>query len=189
MSTSNDIDLFLSELTLKQKEYITEEYALLSDTWPILGIIEEHCLLTSSRDNDGVVKSELDLVDDDEEKKNDNVDVDVDDDDDCNESEWIDCDIALNLNEYKDIFCGYCVKPNYALRHRRSALEFDVAKGKFNMFRDACYLMKNINLPFKHLCCYILYVIRIENLESGMYLLFPKHATKYEDIYKNTWKT
>eukprot|EP01084_Bolivina_argentea_P296927 511463_1 len=52
------------------------------------------------------------------------------------------------------------------------------------MFRDACFLMKNINFPFKKLCCYILYVIRIENIESGMYLLFPKHATKYENIYK-----
>eukprot|EP01084_Bolivina_argentea_P298807 514981_1 len=41
----NDIDILSNDCVLNKKEYITECYAELSDTWPILGIIQKHCLL------------------------------------------------------------------------------------------------------------------------------------------------
>ena len=106
--------------------------------------------------------------------------------DDCDDekspNEWIDCDVGLN--DHNAVVSEYVNAPNYALRHRRSALEFVAVYNSFDTLKSSCYLMKNVQLPYGYLCVYILYVLRIESVESGIYLLFPKHAKKHEQIWK-----
>eukprot|EP01083_Nonionella_stella_P144267 450121_1 len=99
-------------------------------------------------------------------------------DDNAMSTQWKKCNVSLNME------MDYSIAPNYVLRHRRSALEFIVYRAPFAVLKNACFVMKNIDFPFKHLCCFILYVIRVEEIDSGLYLLFPKHAQKYENIYK-----
>eukprot|EP01083_Nonionella_stella_P238668 836175_1 len=145
------IDLLSNTWALKKKEYVTDSYEELGASWPILGLVEKHCLLASE-----------------DEKQNDNA----------MSTQWKKCNVSLNME------MDYSIAPNYVLRHRRSALEFIVYRAPFAVLKNACFVMKNIDFPFKHLCCFILYVIRVEEIDSGLYLLFPKHAQKYENIYK-----
>ena len=171
-SDGDDIDWLSKDCRLEMNAFVTETYPPLGAVWPILGVLESAVFNLSD-----------DCRDEEEQKHGDSEQAISDHDRSGLTAEWIPCDLAIHESVSKEAFSGYIVPPNYALRHRRSALEFVPQTGAFKVFREACVLMRNVKVPFGYLCCYILYVIRVDNVQSGLYLLFPKHAVKYEAIY------
>ena len=128
---------------------MTENFAELGEIWPILGVVHEQCFFN-------------DDVESEEEKGA------------AQKSSWLSCDTAIDDTFSR--FPSHCVSAELALRHRRSALSFVPKSMAFAVFGDACALLFHSTLPFERVRCFVIYVIRVDAVPSGLYLLFPKNA-------------
>ena len=145
---------------------IHEMYPENGAIWPIIGILSNKALLSSNKLEINSNTMNADVLD----------------------KKWLTCNINNNDCKY-----DYKTCINYALRHRRSALEYYKDKNKqrfsYDEFIGYINILYNPMIPYKYIGLFILYVNYVDNIEPNIYILFPKYASKYETIYNNYLKS
>ena len=170
-------ETWITKSNIEMIKHATVEYPTCGSIWPICGFIQNSCLS----------QTDIDYVNSDEkkEKENDNDNENKSENDAIQQQQkLIKCDIFGNFQKSKYKFESHLVNHEYALRHRRSALTFEKKKLSMKSFMDCCYIMCKTNLAFKSICCFILYIIRVENIQPGLYLLFSNSNKNYEIMYE-----